>query len=567
MQFVTRFGVCASIWTLFAWPLAGQVLCPHFDEAAVQTFPPSASSLPANSGVGRAVASLGDLLGNGGVEVLVGAPDASVGGVDFGELWVLSVESVPNPSPGKVNFGKPLVLPSGVTPTAGAGFGSSIVHMGDTDGDGWPECAVGAPGEDQGKGAIYVFSLDPINLVLVLRERIASGTGGFGGTLALGDGFGGAVAFPGDIDGDTRGDLVVGAPGCDDGGTDYGAIWVLLLDSQWNVTLSVKTSYLQDSAIHGGFGSSITKLGLLTDSGDLNGDQVPDLAVGAPEATGGGDVWILWMNTNGTATAHSIVGAGYGGPRSPGDRFGAALAAMGSGECDQMLTVGAPGAQDWTTGQGGTRNLCLDTTGSCTGSLAVGPTEGGNGSFFLEDDGFGSSLAVAGDLDGNGVPDLVVGAPGDQPATGGLDRVWVVLNGPDFVPRMEAFECRPHPASLQWVSGDPQPGGSVTFSLDYPSSGPASGSTVLFWSLDPNPAAPCGTATSGYAGKVLVDLTTAATQNGPVWTQAGGAVNLTLPLPSVDPGSSIFVQGGIIVGGSTVLSRAYRLVLGPDLLP
>ena len=112
-------------------------------------------------------------------------------------------------------------------------------------------------------------------------SKIASATGG-GPTLANADSFGSSVASLGDLDGDGLTDLAVGARGDDTGGgafSNRGAVHVLLMNSNGTVKSSSKIA----SGTGGGptlvnvdyFGISVASLG------DLDGDGVTDLAVGA----------------------------------------------------------------------------------------------------------------------------------------------------------------------------------------------------------------------------------------------------------------------------------------------
>ena len=119
------------------------------------------------------------------------------------------------------------------------------------------------------------------------HQKISESEGGFTGRLQTGDDFGTVVASLGDLDLDGIGDLVVGAPKDDDGSVDHGAVWVLFLNTDGTVK-----SHQKISEWHGGFtgrldnednfGSSAASLG------DLDGDGVADLAVGARRDDDGG---------------------------------------------------------------------------------------------------------------------------------------------------------------------------------------------------------------------------------------------------------------------------------------
>ena len=122
-------------------------------------------------------------------------------------------------------------------PTAnGDYFGSSVASLGDLDGDGVTDLAVGADRDDDGggtnRGAVYVLFLNANGTVKSSREDCQRHGGG--PTLANGDYFGSSVASLGDLDGDGVTDLAVGAFGDDTGGSDRGAVHVLLPERQWH---------------------------------------------------------------------------------------------------------------------------------------------------------------------------------------------------------------------------------------------------------------------------------------------------------------------------------------------
>ena len=111
-------------------------------------------------------------------------------------------------------------------------FGRSVAGLGDLDGDGIQDIAVGAFRDDDGgpvRGAVWVLFLNADGTVKS-HQKISDTAGGFTGTLDDFDRFGGSVALLGDLDGDGIQDIAVGASGDDDGGPGRGAVWVLFLD-------------------------------------------------------------------------------------------------------------------------------------------------------------------------------------------------------------------------------------------------------------------------------------------------------------------------------------------------
>jgi len=117
----------------------------------------------------------------------------------------------------------------------GDAFGSALAGGGDWSGDGVPDIAVGAPGRRAvsgvGSGAAYLFVLAGVvpqgraDATLPLGGLVAAAAGG----LSDGDNLGESVALIGDVDGDGVGDVVVGAPTDDDGGSSRGAIWIMFM--------------------------------------------------------------------------------------------------------------------------------------------------------------------------------------------------------------------------------------------------------------------------------------------------------------------------------------------------
>ncbi len=299
-------------------------------------------------------------------------------------------------------------------------FGDAVAFLGDLDGDGVGDLAVGAPGDDDGpdafvnRGAVWILFLNADGTV-EREQKISARSGGFGGTLDVHDAFGDSLAYLGDLDGDGTGDLAVGAPRDDDGGFECGAVWILFLETDGTVKAERKIS-----ALEGGFGGALieghgfgTSLAFLD---DLDGDGIADLAVGAPGQYGGGQVygseWILFLDVDGTVQGEHKIDSLPGTLGLYTYAFvGFSAASVGDLDGDGAEDL-ALGIQLYDAGtqtlRGAAWMLFLDRTGHV---LSGGEIPSSSGALLQEMAVTGPSVARVGDLDGDGVEDLAVGTP------------------------------------------------------------------------------------------------------------------------------------------------------------
>ena len=433
-------------------------------------------ALEVNGAFAASVAALGDLDGNG-------VDDLAVGGGK--EVWILFLNM-----DGTVATEQRI---SGTTGGFGGNisgddfFGYSVAALGDIDGDGVEDLAVGAPLDDDGgldKGAVWILFLDADGTV-ASEQKISETAGGFGGVLDFLALFGASVAALGDLDGDGVEDLAVGAYFDNDGGTNQGAVWILFLNSDGTVHSEQKIS---ETA--GGFGGNLDPFDHFGRSvaalGDLNGDGVHDLAVGAERDDDGsfdrGAIWILFLNADGTVAAEQKISettGGFGGDLDASDFFGTSVAALGDLDGDGVrdLAVGAHD-DDGGTDQGAVWILFLNADGTVAAEQKISETTGGFGGDLDAFDFFGTSVAALGDLDGDGVGVLAVGATGDDDGGSAKGAVWVLfLEGPtcltldfetedDFVTPLgngQSISTPPEFGNLVRISGAGANAGPATF--------------------------------------------------------------------------------------------------------
>jgi hypothetical protein len=279
------------------------------------------------------------LWGRGGVDILFLAADGSV----QSESWIAS---------GSGGFGASL--------DAGDFFGSALASLGDRNGDGLQELAVGAAHDDDSssspfaqRGAVYLLSLTGSGQVFSW-SKISASTGGFGGTLNDGDGFGASLTSVGDVDGDGLSDMLVGTPYSDGGGAQTGSLWTCFLDASGAVTGQVELRGVDLGAQAGeALGAALAQA-----AGDWTGGA-PGVLVGSPSGgdSSAGAIRVLALGSDGRVRESHLIDAANGGlvgPLAAGDGLGFGLAALGDTDGDGMseLLAGAPGDDGAGDGRG-----------------------------------------------------------------------------------------------------------------------------------------------------------------------------------------------------------------------
>ena len=305
-------------------------------------------------------------------------------------------------------------------------FGYDVEIIGDLDGDGVTDIAVGAPYDNDGgqsQGAVYILFLNSDGTVKD-SQKISSTEGNFQEQLDAYDAFGRAIANVGDFDGDGVIDIVVGAYHDDDGGYNTGAVYILFLNSDGTVKDSQKISSTEgnfQNIIDSGdcWGNAITSLD------DLDGDGITDIAVGAhknyspgTEMNRVGAVHILFLNSDGTVKHSQEISDTKGDFNAIGDNdiFGIDLTNLSdlNGDGITDIAVGAQGDSENGFSQGAVYILFLNSDGTVNSYQKISSGKS-NFQVILDDsDMFGSSVSNIGDLNGDGITDIVVGSPGDD---------------------------------------------------------------------------------------------------------------------------------------------------------
>jgi hypothetical protein len=352
----------------------------------------------------------GDFNGDGHADLAIGAPGEDPGAAPgAGQVTVLYATRAGRFDPAGQAFNED-------TDGAGGGaapqdhFGAALA-VGDFDGDGRADLAIGAPGADAGAGVVTVLRGSPSGLQPAGAQAFFESLAGSLASSA-GAGFGEALAA-GDLNGDGRDDLAVGAPGA---GTDGAGEVVVLYGSSGGLSTA-------DARVLTAPGPS-QLFGAALATGDFDANGIADLAVGAP-GVGAVDVVPGAAGRLGAlAWTASHDAAGVAGPT--GGAFGATLAAGDfnhDGAAD--LAVGAPGAAVGGQEAAGHVAVMTGAAGRGLGDTATAGLDGAGGG-----DLFGAALAT-GDFNRDGSQDLAIGAPGATlggvPAAG---RALVVYGAP-----------------------------------------------------------------------------------------------------------------------------------------
>ena len=288
-------------------------------------------------------------------------------------------------------------------------YGQSVSGAGDVDGDGVDDLIVGVPSAStvgSWNGRVEVRAGQTGNLLWAFEG------------LAGGDKLGSAVAGAGDVNGDGHADVLAGALLADRAGMNAGLARV------WSGLDGTLLHDLDGVAPGDYFGASVAGVG------DLDHDGHDDFAVGAPGSdANGADCGRVTVFSGQSGAALFVVDGA-----AAGDLLGLALAGLGDVNADGTadLATGAPGADP--NGAESGRVLVLSGASAAVLHAIDGAAAG---------DGLGSSLAGAGDVDGDGTPDLVAGAPASDAA--GADAGWLIvwsLQGPPSV-LFQAFGAAP----------------------------------------------------------------------------------------------------------------------------
>ncbi|MDX2427346.1 MAG: integrin alpha [Xanthomonadales bacterium] len=379
---------------------------------------------------GTSVSSAGDINGDGINDLIIGAPYATNPADFSGSSYVVfgSDQNLPNPLNLSTLDGSNGFVINGSSDYEYSG--TSVSAAGDINGDGIDDLIIGAPGAFPNgyySGASYVVFGSDQPWAGSLDLSSLDGSNGFViNGVAEYDESGTSVSTAGDINGDGFDDLIIGAPFATVDYSYAGVSYVVFgSDQPWAGTLNLSAINGSNGFVINGVGQGDDLGASVSNAGDINNDGFDDVIIGAADA-----------DTNGTYAGASYVvfGSDQGFPNplnlsgldgsngfvingvSADDEAGTSVSTAGDINTDGIddLIVGASLADPNGLISSGASYVVFGSGQPWASSLNLSALNGSNG-FVINGvsagDNSGASVSTAGDINGDGIDDLLTGAP------------------------------------------------------------------------------------------------------------------------------------------------------------
>jgi gliding motility-associated-like protein len=380
-----------------------------------------------NSQFGSKFENIGDLDGDGILDLAVGSIHDPAAGSQKGAVYILFMKA-----DGSVKNSQRITEMQGNLQTTFANdehFGSSVTCIGDLDGDGIQDLAVGAVGRNGFKGSVYILFMKRDGTVknFVLLDGNSTNLKTMN-TAGLGY----DIVCPGDINGDGINDIAVGAFYDQDGGNNTGATIIMFLNTDGSAKSFQKISNSQ-----GGFTAPLhpdDQFGIGEGRiGDIDHDGVPDIAVSCPNYNNGasGTVFLIRLNRNGTVKNYTVIDSKQL-LLDPNELFGQDIALLPDIDGDGVneLLFGAEWNDDGGSQRGAAYILFLNASSGVKSFFKISNATSGFQNILKNGDNFGVGVSAMGALSPNNEVSIAVGTLGDDDKYGNSGAVYIITLSP-----------------------------------------------------------------------------------------------------------------------------------------